>query len=199
MTRQDMLNPEALDRVAALGPADPYAGGGGRPPLSVTTPDWSREACRCWWDPGRRLLRSIRGYQRARERGGLVGSLLCKVHSVGHRFWGAVSGADIPLNCSLGGGLLLPHPSGVVIHPGARVGVNCIIFQQVTLGTLGESGAPVVGGDVLLGAGAKVLGGVTIGDHAQVGANAVVLRDVPAGATAVGIPARPLPGGGAAP
>ena len=92
---------------------------------------------------------------------------------------------------------MLPHPNGVVIHPEARVGVNCMIFQQVTLGTAGhgeaKGRAPVVGGHVDIGAGAKILGGVTIGDHAKIGANAVVLCDVPPGATAVGIPARIIP------
>jgi serine O-acetyltransferase len=98
-------------------------------------------------------------------------------------------GAQIPLGCRIGGGLRLPHPIGVVIHADAQIGPNCIIFQQVTLAE--EKGlAPVVGGHVEIGAGAKIIGGVVIGDHAKIGANCVVLRDVPAGATAVGIPAR---------
>lgn len=104
-----------------------------------------------------------------------------------------MTGADIPLNCQLGGGLLLPHPNGVVIHPDARVGPNCLIFQQVTLGTLASGGAPVIGGHVDIGAGAKLLGGIKVGDHAKIGANAVVLADVPAGSVAVGAPARCLP------
>ena len=105
-----------------------------------------------------------------------------------HRFWSVVTGADIPLNCSIGGGLLIPHPNGIVIHPDVRVGPNCLIFQQVTLGARSAK-VPTVGGHVDFGAGAKVLGSITLGDHAVVGANAVVLIDVPEGATAVGIPA----------
>lgn len=89
---------------------------------------------------------------------------------------------------------MLPHPNGVVIHPDARVGPNCLIFQQVTLGTLASGGAPIVGGPVNIGAGAKLLGQIVIGDHAKIGANAVVLVDVPAGAVEVGGPARCLPG-----
>lgn len=108
-----------------------------------------------------------------------------------HRFWSAVSGADIPLACHFGGGLLLPHPNGVVIHPNVRIGINCLIFQQVTLGHAG-SGVPTVGDHVDFGAGAKVLGAITIGDGAVIGANAVVLMDVPPGATAVGVPAKIL-------
>ena len=95
------------------------------------------------------------------------------------------------MKCAIEGGLLLPHPNGIVIHPRVRIGPNCLLFQQVTLGTGGPvAGAPVLAGHVDIGAGAKVLGGVTIGAHAVIGANAVVLCDVPAGATAVGIPAR---------
>jgi serine O-acetyltransferase len=87
---------------------------------------------------------------------------------------------------------MLLHPNGVVIHPDTKIGPNCMIFQQVTLGELCETvpGAPKVGGHVDIGAGAKILGPRTIGDHARIGANAVVLEDVPPGAIAVGVPAR---------
>ena len=106
-----------------------------------------------------------------------------------HRWWSIVTGADIPVNCRLGGGLLMPHPNGIVIHPDAEIGPNCLLFQQVTIGTRG-GGAPRIEGHVDIGAGAKILGTLTVGRHAQIGANSVVLEDVPAGATAVGIPAR---------
>jgi serine O-acetyltransferase len=86
--------------------------------------------------------------------------------------------------------LLIPHPNGIVIHPEARIGVNCLIFQQVTIGADGRQGEPEIGGHVDIGAGARILGPVRIGSHAKIGANAVVIADVPAGATAVGIPAR---------
>jgi serine O-acetyltransferase len=100
-----------------------------------------------------------------------------------------VTGADIPLNCRIGGGLLMPHPNGIVIHPNAVIGPNCLIFQQVTIGTVGGD-APTIGGRVDLGAGAKVLGAIRVGDQVQVGANAVVLNDLPGGCVAVGVPAR---------
>ncbi len=86
--------------------------------------------------------------------------------------------------------MLLPHPNGVVIHPAAVVGANCLIFQQVTIGQGSRPGLPIIGGHVDIGAGAKILGGISIGNHAKIGANAVVLQDVPEGATAVGIPAQ---------
>ena len=164
--------------------------------VSSTQADWSREALRPGeWNPGKRLLASLRDYQRLAAMPGPVAALRKKWAVLRHRFWSAVSGADIPLNTQIGGGLLLPHPNGVVIHPGARIGPNCLIFQQVTLGTRGDGRAPVLQGHVDVGAGAKLLGGITIGAHAVIGANAVVLADVPPGAVAVGIPARVLAGG----
>ena len=84
---------------------------------------------------------------------------------------------------------MLPHPNGIVIHPATEIGPNCLLLQQVTLGG-GAHGAPILEGHVDVGAGAKILGAVRIGRHAKIGANAVVLADVPAGSTAVGIPAR---------
>jgi serine O-acetyltransferase len=155
--------------------------------ISATTPDWTREARQGHsWDPPRALLKSIRDYQRAAERGSKFGMKLAVVR---HRFWSMVTGADIPVNCRLGGGLLIPHPNGIVIHPDVEIGPNCLLFQQVTLGHA-PSGLPQIGGHVDIGAGAKVIGAVTVGDHAKVGANAVVTKDVPAGATVVGNPAR---------
>jgi serine O-acetyltransferase len=159
--------------------------------VSATEPDWSREHKAAWaWLPAQSLLASIRSYQRHRAQSGPWHTLARRIAVLRHRFWQAVTGADIPLNTQLGGGLLLPHPSGLVIHPDAVIGPNCLLFQQVTLGTNGPGGAPRLGGHVDVGAGAKILGGVTIGDHAKIGANAVVLCDVPAGATAVGVPAK---------
>jgi serine O-acetyltransferase len=156
----------------------------------ATTPDWTREHCRTFWDPSRRLLKSIRCYQKWKDRGPLL-RWVSKYWALQHRFWSVVTGAEIPLNCNLGGGLLLVHPNGIVISPGARIGPNCLIFQQVTIGTNGKDpGSPILGGHVDVGAGARILGAITIGNHARIGANAVVLQDVPERATAVGVPAR---------
>lgn len=85
----------------------------------------------------------------------------------------------------------MPHPNGIVIHPDAEIGPNCLLFQQVTIGTR-DGGVPKIGGHVDVGAGAKIIGAVTIGPNAKIGANCVVLQDIPPGATAVGIPARVL-------
>lgn len=83
----------------------------------------------------------------------------------------------------------MPHPNGIVIHPHAVIGPNCLFFQQVTIGATAH-GVPTIGGHVDIGAGAKVIGPVTVGAHAVIGANAVVTADVPPGCVAVGIPAR---------
>ncbi len=152
--------------------------------------DWSREHI-IDWNPGKKLVRSIRDYQSAK---GLFKTVKRKWAVLRHRFWSAVSGADIPLNSRLGGGFLLGHATGVVIHPDCKIGKNCLVQSCVTIGVNGsEDGLPTIGDNVEIGTGAKILGGVTIGDGARIGANAVVLQDVPPGYTAVGVPARLMP------
>lgn len=158
--------------------------------VSASDPDMTREEPGRLWDPSRRLLRSIRAYQAAGP--GPMGWARRKVAVLAHRVWSVVTQAEIDLNAPIGGGLLIPHPNGIVIHPDVKIGPNCLIFQQVTLGQ-GRGGVPRLGGHVDIGAGAKVLGPVTVGDHAVIGANAVVLCDVPPGAMVVGVPARIVP------
>ena len=176
-----------------MGPTEPgpeYRGRAMVDSVSAHEPDWSREA-KPWfaWDPSRSLLASLRAYQHSADSNHPWHRLIRVVAVLRHRFWSVVAGADIPLNCHIGGGLLMPHPNGIVIHPDAIIGPNCLFFQQVTVGQ-NHDGVPRIGGHVDLGAGAKVLGPITLSDHARVGANAVVLIDVPAGATAAGVPAR---------
>lgn len=166
------------------------------PAVSATDPDWGREARTSFWQPSRALLQSIRAYQRHAGSRSPLAAVARRLAVLRHRFWSVVTGADIPLNSQIGGGLLLPHPNGVVVHPSARLGPNCLLFQQVTIGAGGRPGFPVIGGHVDIGAGARVLGGITVGDHARIGANAVVTHDVPPHATAVGIPARVVTTGG---
>lgn len=138
-----------------------------------------------WWDPSKRLVHAIRKYQSAKSK------IARSFWGLQHQFWSLITHSEIHLTQKIGGGLMIPHPNGIILHPEAIVGVNCLIFQQVTIGLHpNRQGAPVIGGHVDIGAGAKVLGPVTIGDHASIGANAVVLQDVPSGALAVGVPAR---------
>src|SRR5579862_5342296 len=149
---------------------------------------------RRYWEPSVRLIESLRDYSEARTRGGLLSTLHSKAAVLRHRFWSVVAGADIPLNAfSIGAGLELPHPNGVVIHHEAKIGANCRLFQQVTIGTGPKPGLPQIGARVWVGAGAKILGGVVIGDDAIIGANSVVITDVPENCVAVGIPAAVKP------
>jgi serine O-acetyltransferase len=101
---------------------------------------------------------------------------------------------EIHPGAKLGRRVFIDHGIGVVIGETAEIGDDCTIYQGVTLGgtslTRGAKRHPTLGREVVLGAGAKVLGPFLVGDGARIGSNAVVVREVPAGATAVGIPAR---------
>jgi serine acetyltransferase len=100
-------------------------------------------------------------------------------------------GFDMPASVKAGVGLRLPHGArGSVVHPRAVIGDGVTLHHGVTLGVSGaEHAAPQIGDGAYIGAGACILGGVIVGVGAKVGANSVVLMDVPAGATAVGVPA----------
>ncbi len=152
--------------------------------ISADIIDWSREKPRRLWDPSRRLLKSIRQYQLL-NKSTMFGNILSKYWVLQHRFWSVITGAEIDLNCQIGGGLMIPHPNGIVIHPNTVIGANCLIFQQVTL-----AGAVELGDHVDIGAGAKILGPLKLGKHSRIGANAVVTSNVEFGITVVGIPAK---------
>jgi len=98
-------------------------------------------------------------------------------------------GIEIWIGAKIGGGLYVAHPVGTVIAV-KEMGENCTIVANVTLGMRNEWAFPRIGNNVFIGAGARVLGGIRVGDGAVIGANAVVIHDVPDGATVVGIPAR---------
>ena len=103
------------------------------------------------------------------------------------------TGIEIHPGAKIGRGLFIDHGMGVVIGETTEIGDNCTLYQNVTLGGTGKDHGkrhPTLGNNVLVGAGAKVLGPFKVGDNARVAAGAVVLDAVPAGATAVGVPAR---------
>lgn len=106
-------------------------------------------------------------------------------------------GIEIAVRCPIGKGLFLPHTQGTVIGAWS-IGENVTIFQGVTLGarevdfSYRKSSRPIVGDNVTIGSGAKILGGLTLGSGSRVGANAVVLDDIELGMLAVGIPAKAL-------
>lgn len=106
-----------------------------------------------------------------------------------------IAGSDIPAQAQIGSNLYLAHGGrGVVIHPCAKIGNNVVICHQVTIGSdkVGNGEAPVIGDNVFIGVGAKVLGKLQIGDNVKIGANAVVITNVDNNSTAVGIPAKIL-------
>jgi serine acetyltransferase len=108
-----------------------------------------------------------------------------------------VLGIELPVRLKAGPGLRLFHGHGLVVHPDARLGANVVLKHGVTIGHRGEEDTegetPTIGDGTVFGPNSQVLGGVTVGENARIGAGAVVLTDVPAGATAVGVPARVIP------
>lgn len=103
-----------------------------------------------------------------------------------------VTGADFVNGCKIEGGLNLQHPNGIVVGGTTVIGRECRLLHQVTFGqaSIGPSENPTIGNNVFIGAGAKLLGGITVGDNSVIGANSVVLDDVAANTTVVGTPAR---------
>ena len=104
-----------------------------------------------------------------------------------------LTGIEIHPGAVIGRGMFIDHGSGVVIGETAEIGDNCTIYQGVTLGGTGKDTGkrhPTLGNNVMVGAGAKVLGPFKIGDNTKIAANAVVLEEIPPDSTAVGIPAR---------
>jgi len=104
-----------------------------------------------------------------------------------------LTGIEIHPGATIGRGLFIDHGSGVVIGETTIIGDNCTIYQGVTLGGTGKDTGkrhPTLGNNVMIGAGAKLLGNFTVGDNSKIAAGAVVLRDVPENCTAVGIPAK---------
>src|SRR3954463_16200816 len=134
------------------------------------------------------------------------------MHRLAHWFWAHglrwlgrftshvsrfLTGIEIHPGAIVGRAVFIDHGMGVVIGETAEIGDGCTIYQGVTLGGTslykGAKRHPTLGRNVVVSAGAKVLGGFVVGDGAKIGSNAVVIKPVPAGATAVGIPARIIP------
>ena len=104
-----------------------------------------------------------------------------------------ITGIEIHPGAKIGRGLFIDHGMGVVVGETAVIGDNVLLYQGVTLGGTGlEKGKrhPTIGNNVVIGAGAKILGNITIGDNSYIGANAVLIKDVPSNSTVVGVPGR---------
>ena len=105
------------------------------------------------------------------------------------RFIEITTGISIPAACKIGKGFRIHHFGGIILHPTVVIGENCTMYHHVTVGDKGGKGkAAVIGNNVIIGAGAKIIGEIIIGDNCKIGANAVVTQDLPAGYTAVGNP-----------
>lgn len=117
--------------------------------------------------------------------------LLSLVYRVLFKLVQILTGIELPCEAQIGRNFVIDHAGGIVISGFARFGDHCRIRSGVVVGLsrVDEPRAPVIGNHVDIGAGAKVLGAITIGDNVLIGANAVVVRDVPADSIAVGVPA----------
>ena len=112
-----------------------------------------------------------------------------------YRFIETLTGISIPKSVEIGPGLRIYHFGNIFIHKAVVIGARCTLRQGVTIGNRHDGGpVPILEDDVDLGAYAQILGGIRIGRGAKIGAMSVVLEDVPAGATAVGVPARTIHG-----
>lgn len=105
------------------------------------------------------------------------------------RFIEITTGISIPAECIIDKGLRIHHFGGVILHPSVKIGENCVLYHGVTIGDRGGRGnAARIGKNVMIGAGAVIIGEITIGDNCRIGANSVVNVDVPDGATVYGNP-----------
>lgn len=113
-------------------------------------------------------------------------------------FMRVIFACDIPYKTQIGENVLFPHHAlGIVIHPSAIIGDNCILEQNVTIGgRSGISTLPIIGNNVMIGAGATVIGPIVIGNNVQIGAGAVVVKDVPDNCVVIGVPAKIIKKGG---
>lgn len=177
------------------------------PPLELQAPASLRELMQYWSEdyevherdftrPGFLALAVYRfGNYRMHLKRGPVRAGLTAVYRALYLYIRNHCGVEVPFSAKIGRRVVIEHQGGIVIHGCTVIGDECILRQGVTLGNRHMDApydAPVLGRRVNVGAGAKVLGAIQIGDHANIGANSVVLQDVPAGGTAVGVPARLL-------
>jgi serine O-acetyltransferase len=157
--------------------------------------DWIAHG-RDWTKPGFRAVAVYRfGVWRMNVKPILLRAPLSILYRALFRKIRNTYGIELPYSVRLGRRVIVEHQSGIVIHGDCVIGDDCIIRQGVTMGNrylARPFDAPKLGKRVNVGAGAKLFGNITIGDDVNIGANAVVLTDIPPGKTAVGIPAKIL-------
>jgi len=157
--------------------------------------DWVNHG-KDWTKPGFRALAYHRfGNWRMAVKPKILRAPLSILYRFLYRRARNLYGIELPYTAQIGQGVIIEHQHGVVIHGNAVIGNNCIIRQGVTIGNRymdRPTEAPVMGDNVNIGAGAKLLGNITIGDNVNIGANAVVINSFPANNIVVGIPAKSL-------
>ena len=204
--RQGLRGPGGIGRMTDSGAPVPFREALAEDILAHVPPELRDVARRGWWvrttlgvvgrSAGFRLTCLYRLGHLAHRRCGRAGRLLAGGLSWWGRHW---YGCALDPRARLGGGLILPHPQGIVIGPGATTGPRAWIYQNVAIvGAPGLAGMPRVGADCRIYTGAVLVGPVAVGDHAILGANVVITRDVPGGATVRRPPPAvvPLPGPG---
>ena len=147
--------------------------------------DWSRQG---FW-----VMVAYRfGCWRYTIKSGLLRKPFSLLYKILYKFIQVITGIELPCEVTVGKNFRIDHFGGIIISGFASFGDNCVIRDGVTVGLrrVDDPVAPQIGNNVDIGTGAKVLGGITIGDHVVIGANAVVLEDVPSNSIAVGVPAR---------
>jgi serine O-acetyltransferase len=143
--------------------------------------------------PGYWAIRVYRFGRYTLQYGGLRGKLLHALYFPLYSAVRLVTGIDIPRTVEIGPRLMIHHFGGIIIHPQARIGADCVLRHGVTIGERREGGGvPVIGDNVTFGAYTQVYGPVRVGSGATLAAMAVVLNDVAPGVTVIGAPARPI-------
>jgi len=138
-----------------------------------------------FWSQG---FQAIAGYRMCHW---LVAKHIPIIHMLIQRFVEILTGISIPPTAQLGKGIMIEHFGGIVINSGTKIGDFCTISHEVTFGNKRPGGkAPIVGNNVYICVGAKVLGDITVGDNCIIGANSVLTESVPANSVVAGIPAR---------
>ena len=177
-----LVRTESNRRTAAPGAA-------GEPGLRELLRDAYETNNRSWAGPGALTIGVHRVRQWAAAHPGPVGSVLAAVGKVGYVFARNVYGIELPATVQIGRRFKIAHQGGIVFHPKVVVGDDCTIRQGVTLGANHsaeyEHDYPTIGNRVSIGAGAAVVGRISIGDDVSIGPNAVVFNDVPAGSVVV--------------
>jgi len=170
-----------------------YALPGGLSLFAIIREDWVTHY-RDWTLPGFRAVAVHRlGVWHRTIRFRPLRLIIKRIHLAMYRYVRNHYGIELPYTIVLGRRVRIEHQSGIALHGYSRIGDDCVIRQGVTFGICSMDNlyaAPVLGCGVDVGAGAKILGDVVLGDHCRIGANSVVLCDVPPGVTVFGIPAR---------